>query len=243
MHDADKAGDPVATQPRYALYFAPDPGSPLWHFGSAVIGYDAVQGKAVPFPSNMPLSPEVWTATTAEPRRYGFHATLKAPFQLRPTVTEKDVIAHAAVVASLAIPFSLGVLKVDLIGNFVALVPVSTPQELYGLEAECVQRLDALRAPLSDADRARRLSTHLSARQKEHLDRWGYPHVLDAFRFHMTLTGRLNADEAPVIVQALHRLYAPISAPVIVASICVFRQDNRNARFRMIHRMALGSSS
>src|SRR5690606_2102902 len=54
-----------------------------------------------------------------------------------------------------------------------------------------VTELDALRAPLTDAERARRSLEQLSANQRAMLDRWGYPYVLDEFTFHITLTNAL----------------------------------------------------
>ena len=35
----------------------------------------------------------------------------------------------------------------------------------------------------------------VTERQASNLDRWGYPYVFDDFRFHMTLTGPLTADD------------------------------------------------
>src|SRR5262249_2220033 len=50
--------------------------------------------------------------------------------------------------------------------------------------------------PLTDADRARRNPARLTPRQRDYLERWGYPYVMEEFRFHMTLTGRLEANRA-----------------------------------------------
>ncbi|NJO54321.1 MAG: hypothetical protein HC829_05245, partial [Bacteroidales bacterium] len=67
---------------RYALYFAPLDDRPLWKFGSATIGWDAQLAAERPaLPPAQALVPG-WAEATAEPRRYGFHATLKAPFAL-----------------------------------------------------------------------------------------------------------------------------------------------------------------
>ena len=54
-----------------------------------------------------------------------------------------------------------------------------------------MKAFNAYRAPLSAADRERRIKAKLSPRQIELMDQWGYPYVLDEYRFHMTLTGAL----------------------------------------------------
>ena len=77
---------------RYAIYFAPSPASALWRFGSRTIGYDAANGM-----ESAPLAPPGcedmdWMAATDDPRRYGFHATLKAPFSLREKTTAAELI-------------------------------------------------------------------------------------------------------------------------------------------------------
>ena len=71
------------TQPsRYAVYLAPPPTSALWRFGCDVLGRDAATGEPVWGFATAGIDAECWRALTAEPRRYGFHATLKAPFRL-----------------------------------------------------------------------------------------------------------------------------------------------------------------
>ena len=40
----------MATSPRYAIYYAPAPGSELDRFGAQLLGYDAFCGDDLPFP-------------------------------------------------------------------------------------------------------------------------------------------------------------------------------------------------
>src|SRR5690554_5056560 len=65
---------------RYAIYYAPEPGSPLDRFGAAWLGRSAWTGEPVAQPAVEGLDPEQLAAMTAEPRLYGFHGTLKPPF-------------------------------------------------------------------------------------------------------------------------------------------------------------------
>src|SRR5262245_45817767 len=76
--------DATADEGRYAAYFAPEPGSDLARFGAAWLGYDVTTGKLVPQPAVSGLAAERLYTITAEPRRYGFHGTLKPPFALAP---------------------------------------------------------------------------------------------------------------------------------------------------------------
>ena len=72
--------------PRYAIYFVPPAETEFFRFGSAVLGYDCYTGASVGRPAALDAEPEFWDRLTAEPRRYGFHATLKAPFTLSPSM-------------------------------------------------------------------------------------------------------------------------------------------------------------
>src|SRR5271163_1509402 len=67
---------------RYAIYFAPDPGSALARVGAEWLGYDVAAGASVPQPQISGISSVRLYEITEEPRRYGFHATLKPPFAL-----------------------------------------------------------------------------------------------------------------------------------------------------------------
>ena len=75
---------PMATFPRYAIYYVAAPGTDIDRFGAQLLGYDAYTGENVPFPDGiMQIAPD-WRDLTKEPRKYGFHATLKAPLSLAP---------------------------------------------------------------------------------------------------------------------------------------------------------------
>lgn len=222
--------------PRYALYAVPAPDSPLWHFGSSVIGYDAATADDVAFPAAPPCDAEDWTALTAEPRRYGFHGTLKAPFALAEGADEAELIEAVMLFAERRRAFSVTRLEVSLLKAFVALTPAERSAELEGLAADCVRHFDAFRAPLSEADMARRLKAPLTERQKAHLDAFGYPYVFEDFRFHMTLTGALPEDRRETIRDGLAGLYAPVAAPLAIDALCLFKQADRAGRFTILAR-------
>lgn len=217
---------------RYALYFVPPPDSAVARFGASIIGYDIWSGEAVQ-QVDVGLDPAAMHAATEEPRRYGFHATLKAPFHLRDGMGLETLEQHLAAFAARQAPVPIGRLEVRALSRFCALVPANPPPVLARLAADCVQAFDAFRAPLGDADRARRLATPLTERQKAYLDAWGYPYVLDEFRFHMTLTGPLDAHERPAVEQALTALWALQDEPVLIEGVALAVQPTREARFRV----------
>ncbi|MCB4767434.1 DUF1045 domain-containing protein [Ancylobacter sp. Lp-2] len=234
------------SDPRYAIYFAPPAKSPLWRFGSSVIGYDAETGREAPLPALSRFTPERWRDLTAEPRRYGFHGTLKAPFRLAPGKDEADLRAVCARFAADRASFACAGVMLASIGRFFALKTVSTCSALNRLAAGAVAAFDDFRAPMTEAERERRLRAPLTERQKDYLGRWGYPYVLDDFRFHMTLTGPLDDADRAAAEEELAQLFAQSGAdgPLIVGGIALYRQDGRadgGERFRLIERYAFGS--
>ena len=224
---------------RYAVYFIPDPSAPIWAFGSSVIGYDSAAGSDVPFPShNMFRHPDVRNWTEA-PRTYGFHGTLKAPFALSQGKDEAALLQAAQAFAQAHRPIVLEPPVISQLGDFIALTPAAPSAELNALANACVTEFETFRAPLSPKDRERRLKTKLSSEQVSNLDRWGYPYVFDQFRFHMTLTGRLNEALRDRVAVALGQLYAPISAPLAIDAISICKQPTRDSRFIVLRRFQL----
>jgi hypothetical protein len=126
-----------------------------------------------------------------------------------------------------------------LLGDFVALRPLSEDAELDRLAASCVREFDNLRAPLGAEDRARRLLQVLTPRQHAHLDRWGYPYVFEDFRFHMTLAGALPKSFQPRVLEVLKGLHHRISGPVQVDAISVLVQPKREGHFELVERFPL----
>ncbi len=225
---------------RYAIYFAPEPKSRLWEFGSSVIGFDAETGEDVRQPRIPGVAPDDFTDRTADPRQYGFHATLKPPFYLAEGQTVDRLLAAAHEFALSRSAFVVPELEVTAIGAFLALVPSGPAPELYALADDCVRAFDPFRAPLAPADRERRLKSPLTERQIAYLDTWGYPYVFEDFRFHMTLTGRLHHDERDTIRHVLADLYGGLAGPMPVGDITVFQQPARDQRFSVLTRIPLG---
>jgi len=185
-----------------------------------------------------------WRELTQDPRKYGFHATLKAPMALAPGRTEAQLVGACELFADAARPVPLIRPVVDSISGFIAVIPSEPSADLQELAAEATRAFDFFRAPLTLEDRARRNPDRLTAKQCEYLDRWGYPYVMEQFRFHMTLTTRLSDGRRDAVVAMLRQRFAAIDlATLEIDRIALFRQDNAASRFRIINHWPLRASA
>jgi putative phosphonate metabolism protein len=230
----------MANYPRYAIYYTGAPGSTLDRFGASLLGYDAHGGDELPFPDGVVQTIPDWHDLTHDPRKYGFHATLKAPMALADGKAEAKLAAACELFADLARPVPVIQPVVDSISGFIAAIPAEPSAELELLAAEATKAFDPFRAPLSPEDRVRRNPDKLTPRQRDYLDRWGYPYVFEEFRFHMTLTGRLPAERrAPVVAMLREKFAATGIGPLAIDAIALCRQETPNSRFRVIGRWQL----
>lgn len=221
--------------PRYAIYFVPPADSALYRFGASLLGYDAFAGTRVPFADGIEAQAGGWSDVTTEPRKYGFHATLKAPMRLAAGRSEAELTS--AVHEFLLTPREIPEMKpvVRAIGSFVAIVPDTPSPALQKLADDCVIAFDSFRAPLAPEDRARRNVAALTEQQIKYLDRWGYPYVFGEFRFHMTLTGPLPAGQRDSILPILQaRLAALDIRSLRIGEAALLRQNNADSGFTVI---------
>lgn len=228
--------------PRYAVYFSPEQDSSLAELGARILGRDARTGAVLEHPALPGIDPGRVHALTAEPRRYGLHATLKPPFFLADGATEHELEAEAARVAATTAPFVLPPLRVASIGSFLALALTQASSALDVLARQCVLDLDRFRRPATEAELAGRRVKGLSAVQEQLLGRYGYPYVLEEFRFHLTLTGRIaDPAEREAVRAALHTFLAPaLARPVAVGALYLFRQPSPAEPFVVWRQIRLG---
>ncbi|TXI07438.1 MAG: DUF1045 domain-containing protein [Rhizobium sp.] len=216
---------------RYALYFTPPKDHPLTLLAGRWLGRDAFSNEIFSDKAMAPL-PDGHAELTADPRRYGFHATLKAPFELAGSVTERDLLEVAAEFASQTKAFTIPELVLGQLGHFFALVPGSLHQPLQDFASRVVKTFEPFRAPLSEHDIARRKPEGLTEAQRANLLRWGYPYVNDEFRFHMTLTGRVPAGRQPEMHDILRERFADHTGkPLDISGLAVFIEEERGAPF------------
>ncbi|HBS50755.1 MAG TPA: phosphonate metabolism protein [Rhodobacteraceae bacterium] len=217
---------------RFAIYYMP-PEGPLADFGASWLGWDAAHGR----PGDQPDLPGL-DDVTMTPRKYGFHATLKPPFRL---AAGRDAAALDRAVAALAAecaPASASGLRLSRLGRFLALTPEGDAAGIDRVAAACVRGLDGFRAPASEAELARRRAARLSDRQEALLARWGYPYVMEEFRFHMTLTGRLPQAEIARWVALLEARLPALPAPFVLDQVALMG-ERADGRFELIQRYAL----
>ncbi|WP_143152721.1 DUF1045 domain-containing protein [Marivita hallyeonensis] len=219
---------PATEFQRYAIYHVPD--GPLGDFGASWFGWDCVsQQKATP------LARQDWIANAS---RYGFHATLKAPFRLYDTCDAAQLPRAVEAFAQKRAAVSLGGLSLVWLGRFLALVPATSNDALSDLAAHCVTELDRFRAPLSVDEREKYARRNLSETLHQNLLTWGYPFVMDAFRFHMTLTDRVPQAERTTIEETVRAPLPDVSGPYLMRHISLMGED-RDGRFHQIARYDL----
>lgn len=221
---------------RYAVYFAPVRESGWWRFGAHWLGRDEANGNALAQAASLQLGAGELRRITAEPRRYGFHATLKAPFRLRRDVDERTVLERVARLARGMKSVPLATLVPVWMEGFVAMVPAAPNPALNALAQACVTELDELRAPPAADEIAWRRPERMDARGRELFERFGYPLVLERFRFHMTLTGRIDAALAGQVVAQVARpvVRLNLDEPPVLDRLCVFVEPEPGADFLRI---------
>ena len=220
---------------RVALYYAPALDDPLWSLGASWLGRDPETNAPVKQPA-IPGIAEV----TADPRLYGFHATLKPPMRLRAGISWNDVLRATDDVAAGIAPFDLPTLALSDIHGFLALRETTPSVPLQALSDACVAGLDHLREPPDAAELARRRKGGLAPAHDAMLVRWGYPYVFATWFFHMTLTRRLDPAGHATFLPAAETHMAPALARARrVEDICLFTQAEPGAPFLLADRLPL----
>lgn len=225
--------------PRYAIYFAPPPGSLLHRRGASWLGRDAQAVSESP-DRNLALSDDL----IADPRRYGFHATLKPPFALINGCTEADLTTAIEHLASGLGAVTAPALSLKVIDGFLALVPAHHCPALDELAATCVRDLDRFRRPASEDEVQRRRAAGLSKRQDAYLLRWGYPYIMEEFRFHITLTRRLSAQESNHTAALAREHFSDVlEHPLVIDHLTLFREPGPGRDFIVVERFPLRASA
>ncbi|MBY6139721.1 DUF1045 domain-containing protein [Leisingera daeponensis] len=221
---------------RYAIYYAP-PADEAWsRFGAKWLGWDMETGTALPHPEGTGLNV---AAITDVPRKYGLHATMKPPMRLGEGQTQAALETACEALAGSQAPVFLSGLHLARLGRFLALRPTGDQSPLNALAAACVMELDTFRAPAPEAELNRRRTAGLTPEQDANLTRWGYPYVLDQFRFHITLTGKLPKPELPAVEDTLSKHFIPLLPEPFEIRDLALMGEAPDGRFHLIHRYAL----
>ena len=225
---------------RIALYYAPPASSAWWHAGCEWLGRDAETGRSIETPEETAIAAlgQAVAALTGSPRRYGWHGTLVAPFHTARGVTPQQVLSEAREWASRVTRFDASLSAVEM-GRFVALRAARPADDasIRQVAASALHALASLRARSSAEDAERRLASGLSARQQTLLHEWGYPYVLDEFRFHMTLSDALDSASVRAAIVALWQTRAETLGPLPFYGAALFVQPRRDAPFTLWQRL------
>lgn len=224
----------VFNMERWAVYYAPPTDSLLWEIGCRWIGRDAESGYLHGAPPG--IAAELWKSVVTTPSTYGLHATLKPPMTLAQG-KDSPAFLHAVEQLAQATPqFSAPPLALSWLADFLVLKPERDCPQLSALAASCVKDLDQFRKP-----QTREIPETATARQKMLNRRWGYPFVLDEFRFHITLTSGLGAEQRAVVEPAVKEFFKPVltDEPLPIHEICVFHQPGEAQAFELKARFPL----
>lgn len=220
------------TYTRYGIYYLPPAGA-FADFGASWVGWDVASGQArAQFDT-----PNLDRVTTA-PRKYGFHATLKPPFRLAEGTSGDDLTDAVATLARTTAPAMSDGLELSALGRFLALTPFGDVAGIQRVAAACVTTLDPFRAAASEQELAKRRAAGLSAAQEAMLLAWGYPYVLDAFRFHITLTDRLPKPEIDLWRGAVAAHLPDMPRPFVLDAICLVA-ERPDGQFEQVGRYTL----
>ncbi|KUM26479.1 hypothetical protein AU467_21325 [Mesorhizobium loti] len=226
---------------RYAIYFTPRQDEPLARIAANWLGRDPFGAATRPVEAVGELSAAEVAFHTASARRYGFHATLKAPFGLAPNETEASLREALDNFAEVTPQVVIPRLVVGQIDGFFALVPEATLPPLNSFAGDVVRAFDRFRAPLTEAEIERRSPDSLKPQEFRNLCQWGYPYVFETFRFHMTLSGRVGPQESPRLRAAIDSLFADVLRhPVPVDALTLFVETEPGAPFMVLSHHALG---
>jgi hypothetical protein len=231
---------------RVAIYFLPKKNSSLENFGKNLLGRDINKKKKISLTRRQKYFInrgftyfDELKDYCEQPAKYGFHATLKAPFRLKRNVKTKnfyDVISHIAAQHS---RFKIKGLKIVYSKKFTFITSRKPNKLLINLESDLVKHLDTFRAELNKTEIKKRIPDSLTFKQNKYLKEWGYPFVFDQFKFHMTLMNQNNNKLSNKQKLELEKLIYKISNNVIEFNEISLLGENKNGHFEEIKRFKL----
>lgn len=215
---------------RFAIYYAPQPGTLLAEAAASWLGRDHLGlDKKQITPDR--LDTRRFFELTRTPCHYGFHGTLKPPFRLAEDKTETDLLHEIREFCSRKRPFLIPTLEVARIGSFLCLRPTEKAAgEITELAGELVEKFDQFRAPMDSTELLRRRKKGLTARQNALLERWGYPYVFKEFRFHLTLSSNVEDEAERDLIEQEARRHFPVRllTEVAVEGLSIFIEEDGN---------------
>ena len=221
---------------RYAIYYAPSENSELDLFGKCLLGWDPYKGVETT-KSDLSKLPSFkkFSGLVLTPKQYGFHGTIKAPFKLKNEYTYNDLENKVREISKQIHSFYFDQLIIKKLGNFIGLIPTNN-LKVNAVSNKFVEELDYLRDELSESEIKKRKPHKLTSNQKQMLFKWGYPYVFDEFKFHLTLTSKLNVVEIDDVLRSLQNILKQVNLNKIsFNNICIFGQKS-DEKFYFVQR-------
>ena len=221
---------------RYAIYYVPSENSELDLFGKCWLGWDPYKGVETT-KSDLSKLPSFkkFSSLVLTPKQYGFHGTIKAPFRLKNEYTYNDLENKVREISKQIHSFYFDQLIIKKLGNFIGLIPTNN-LKINAVSNKFVEELDYLRDELSESEIKKRKPHKLTSNQKQMLFKWGYPYVFDEFKFHLTLTSKLNVVEIDDVLRSLQNILKQVNLNKIsFNNICIFGQKS-DEKFYFVQR-------
>ena len=230
---------PMSDFSRFAIYYVPPESNYLTRFAASWFGWDVYQGIKVNYPVFCNLTHDIEEVTGA-PSKYGFHGTLKAPFCLAPDRTIDELRLSLSTLTRYTKKFEIPSICLRIMSGFIAIVPTVQNEKINFLAKKCLEDLDTFRKAETLENLNKRRASGLSASEKHHLLKWGYPYVLDDFHFHLTMTSKLPSKVLKNVFSVLSsELQVILKAPLLIDKICLLGESNRHGKFEVIEEFSL----
>lgn len=176
---------------------------------------------------------------TQHPRRYGWHATLKAPFRLKKDLSVETLLAELQQLSHELTVFELPLLEVKRLKNFLALAPLENQRGIEKIAAaaqQCVEHLSPCAESLTASEIAYRNESRLSEREQVLLQQWGYPYVKELYQFHFTLSDGLDTSSALEIheLTLAAKAWFDFAQPLRFDRIALFVEESKGQDFKFL---------
>lgn len=214
---------------RFAIYFTPAPDSKLAKAATNWLGRDIYGQKQKKQQLPYGISPERFRTLTASPFHYGFHGTLKPPFRLNPKLSQRQLTDRLKKISDDTTRFNIPEISLKKLGSFLCLMPKKMCPELHSLANRVVADLDEFRMAAEEKELEKRRASGLTNNQEAMLTTWGYPFVMDEFRFHLTLTGKIEDQKeiSSVTSFAQSIFHGDMCRDIPVDGLSLFTEKNK----------------
>lgn len=227
------------TYERYAIYWVPPEVSALGQFARRWMRLSSDSGERKVPQETFGLNADLARKATEKPGRYGFHATIKAPFRPVAGVGESELRQEMEAFCAKRRRVQTAPLGLERFTSYLALCPTGQRSDLEWLASDCVTHFDRFRAPLSDKDRARR-NTDMPEPERLYFEQFGYPYIFSRFYFHISLAGPLEERELDLVASALRpELAALCRDDFVLTDLCLVGDPGGGAPFRTVGRFPL----